>query len=147
MRYPGCVNGRCNLPWECICDAGWHGKKCDQPGEGPTTPAYGHTYPPGHGFHGHSIDHPNNHGFSTHVGVGKRDTDERAKIAIQEVTRMLEPNSLSTFEREDDDDIDDMPRRSVSLPEVTERVVPVSNFNEDTLLSTVDNGDVLTTIS
>ena len=86
-------------------------------------------------------------GFSTHVGVGKRDTDERAKIAIQEVTRMLEPNSLSTLEREDDDDIDDMPRRSVSLPEVTERVVPVSNFNEDTLLSTVDKGDVLTTIS
>ena len=60
---------------------------------------------------------------------------------------MLEPNSLSTLEREDDDDIDNMPRRSVSLPEVTERVVPVSNFNEDTLLSTVDNGDVLTTIS
>ena len=96
MRYPGCVNGRCNLPWECICDAGWHGRKCDQvisslqdtshiicqlkdlhntalqyisipllqPGEGPTTPAYVHkTYPPGHGLHGHSIDHPNNHGM------------------------------------------------------------------------------------
>ena len=30
MRYPGCVNGKCNLPWECICDNGWHGKKCDK---------------------------------------------------------------------------------------------------------------------
>ena len=60
---------------------------------------------------------------------------------------MLEPNSLSMREGEDDDDIDDMPRRSVSLTEVTERVAPESNFNEDTLLSTMDDGAVLTTIS
>ena len=62
---------------------------------------------------------------------------------------MLEPNSLSMLEveGEDDDDIDDMPRRSVSLPEVTESVAPESNFNEDTLLSTMDDGAVLTTIS
>ena len=60
---------------------------------------------------------------------------------------MLEPNSLSTLEREDDDDIDDMPKRSVSLTEVTEPVRTASNINEDTLLSTVDDGAVLTTIS
>ena len=59
---------------------------------------------------------------------------------------MLEPNSLSTLEREDDDDIDDMPKRSVSLTEVTEPVRPQSNVNEDTLLSTVDDGAVLTKI-
>ena len=60
---------------------------------------------------------------------------------------MLEPNSLSTLEREYDDDIDDMPKRSVLPTEVTERVRTESNFNEDTLLSTVDDGAVLTTIS
>ena len=60
---------------------------------------------------------------------------------------MLEPNSLSTLEREYDDDIDDMPKRSVSPTEVTGRVPPESNFNEETLLSTIDDGAVLTTIS
>ena len=85
--------------------------------------------------------------FSTHVGVGKRDTDERAKIAIQEVTRMLEPNSLSSLEGEDADDIEDMPKRSILPSDVTERVRTEFNFNEDTLLSTVDDGTVLTTIS
>jgi len=86
MRYPGCVNGKCNLPWECICDAGWHGKKCDKEGNAPTTEAYeGSTYPPGHGLHG---VHPNDRSRNgLHPLIGKRDTDETE--AIRRVTQAL----------------------------------------------------------
>ena len=60
---------------------------------------------------------------------------------------MLDPNSLSSLEGEDADDIEDMPKRSILPSDVTERVRTEFNFNEDTLLSTVDDGTVLTTIS
>ena len=29
VPYPGCLNGHCEKSWECHCDAGWTGPKCD----------------------------------------------------------------------------------------------------------------------
>lgn len=30
MRYPGCLHGSCQKPWECLCDEGWGGLFCNQ---------------------------------------------------------------------------------------------------------------------
>lgn len=30
MTYPGCVNGYCLAPWQCICQHNWGGVLCDQ---------------------------------------------------------------------------------------------------------------------
>lgn len=128
MRYPGCQNGKCNLPWECTCDPGWHGKKCDQVGDGTTTPAYhDHTnYPPGHGLHG---VHPQFHGLAPHLG--KRDTDADAFDAIKKVTQALESSGIISDNREEEDSDDVMFKRSVGSTEVTtdqyEPVPPVTS--------------------
>lgn len=29
-RYPGCLHGTCEKPWECICEEGWGGLFCNQ---------------------------------------------------------------------------------------------------------------------
>lgn len=29
VTFPGCVNGLCMEPWQCICDDGWDGNLCD----------------------------------------------------------------------------------------------------------------------
>ena len=61
--YPGCQNGFCNFPWECICTGGYTGMLCDicpagvtgpqctqpllaQPSGGPFQPAGGPFYHP-----------------------------------------------------------------------------------------------------
>jgi len=28
--YPGCVNGYCQKPWQCLCKEGWGGMFCNQ---------------------------------------------------------------------------------------------------------------------
>lgn len=30
VRYPGCLHGTCQKPWECACDEGWGGLFCNQ---------------------------------------------------------------------------------------------------------------------
>ena len=30
VRYPGCLHGSCQRPWECLCDEGWGGLFCNQ---------------------------------------------------------------------------------------------------------------------
>lgn len=30
VRYPGCLHGSCQKPWECLCDEGWGGLFCNQ---------------------------------------------------------------------------------------------------------------------
>jgi delta-like protein len=30
VRYPGCLHGTCQKPWECLCDEGWGGLFCNQ---------------------------------------------------------------------------------------------------------------------
>ena len=30
IPYWSCVHGHCNKPWECICDAGYFGKECNE---------------------------------------------------------------------------------------------------------------------
>lgn len=30
IRYPGCLHGTCNQPWQCNCDEGWGGLFCNQ---------------------------------------------------------------------------------------------------------------------
>jgi len=117
MRYPGCVNGKCNLPWECICDNGWHGKKCDKEGNAPVTESYegsGHSYPPGHGLHGL---HPDNHGSFPHVG--KRDTDSDARESIMKVTQALASTDY------DVEDKDVTFKRSVEDTVTTDTAIPV----------------------
>nr|CAD7409649.1 unnamed protein product [Timema poppensis] len=29
-RYPGCLHGTCQKPWDCLCDEGWGGLFCNQ---------------------------------------------------------------------------------------------------------------------
>jgi len=131
MRYPGCVNGKCNLPWECICDRGWHGKKCDKEGDAPTTEAYeGSSYPPGHGLHG---VHPNDHSRAGQFpGIGKRDTDSRETEAIRKVTQALASDDYDI----DDDDI--MLKRSLADGPVTtdygEGPLPTARPTADAML-------------
>lgn len=35
MTFPGCVNGVCVEPWQCICKDGWDGHLCDLGGHLP----------------------------------------------------------------------------------------------------------------
>lgn len=30
IRYPGCLHGSCQQPWQCYCDEGWGGLFCNQ---------------------------------------------------------------------------------------------------------------------
>lgn len=29
-RYPGCLHGTCQKPWDCLCNEGWGGLFCNQ---------------------------------------------------------------------------------------------------------------------
>lgn len=29
-RYPGCLHGSCQKPWDCLCNEGWGGLFCNQ---------------------------------------------------------------------------------------------------------------------
>ena len=30
IRYPGCLHGTCQQPWQCNCQEGWGGLFCNQ---------------------------------------------------------------------------------------------------------------------
>ena len=30
IRYPGCLHGSCQQPWQCYCNEGWGGLFCNQ---------------------------------------------------------------------------------------------------------------------
>lgn len=47
VTFPGCVNGLCVEPWQCICKDGWDGHLCDLGWHLPLPPPHPHLRAPG----------------------------------------------------------------------------------------------------